>query len=534
MAQCYLLGIGGSGNKTVESFIHLGTAGLCPERVWLGFVDQDSTNGNVARAKRLLQQTSRLRSRLRQQGGKHDLGAGCPWLSTAYSHAAAGPVWSPVPPAARNMRELFSREGAMDNGLRDLFDAIYRENDEQKVNFDVGFRGRPSVGAAAILASTADQEEAFWRSLFGAISGAGTGEKVRIFLVGSLFGGTGAAGFPTIARLLRQRIAEQGTDPRAVEIGGALLLPYFVFPGHGESESDAAEGQDAEQLAHSELFLQQTRGALRYYHGLLGQPMDGGRHVLDTLYLLGWRPLIRMPRFKEGGPEQVNPPLMPEMLAALGAARFFRQGARREEQVLTLARGRSDHFGWDDMPVIQDGRTSEPLGRIGQLLRFCFAWHHVYRPVLTKNPDKVVRRQAWYQRLVAAAEGVALSTDEDQALLSEIDDFAQQALRWAATLEYRNGLKGGAGLVRAHDLAANQLEPADGLVRLQDQFDRRNFHELITKGNWLGLPGLYKHLLEAAPAADARGFGQLLGPLYDGCKPVEDLAQNRKRGRKVA
>lgn len=527
MAQCYLLGVGGSGNKAVESFIHLGAAGLSPEKVWLGFVDQDGTNGNLARADQTLRQILDLRARLRQQGGQHDLGQDCPWLATSFTHASSGGVWSPVPPAARNMRELFSRDGVMEARLADLFDAIYREDDEQKVNFDVGFRGRPAVGAAAILASTANHDEPFWNSLFGAISNAGTGEQVRIFLIGSLFGGTGAAGFPTIARLLRQRVHEAGIDPQAVEIGGALLLPYFVFPGRGEVGPEDHPDLDGDQLAHSELFLQQTRGALRYYHGLLRRPMPDGRHVLDTLYLVGWRPLIPMPRFREGGPEQVNPPLMPEMLAAMGAIRFFRQGGRRDEQVLTLARRDAAQFGWEDMPVVQDGRTSEALNRLGQLIRFCFAWHHVYRPALDKAPPGVVQRQRWFQRLVANTPGLDLSQDEDQALLNQIDAYARRVLRWTATLEYRTGLRQGTGLVRAHDLAMNQLDPIDGLVRLQDGFDWRNFRGLIPHGNWRSLPAVYRGLLAAAPPEDARGLGRLLASLYQQCGALEPGARRR-------
>ena len=42
-----------------------------------------------------------------------------------------------------------------------------------------------------------------------------------------MFGGTGAAGFPSIARLLREIIKKNITD--GVKIGGALMLPYFSF-----------------------------------------------------------------------------------------------------------------------------------------------------------------------------------------------------------------------------------------------------------------------------------------------------------------
>ena len=43
------LGIGGTGSKAVENFIHVCFSGLGPSNVWLGMVDQDSANGNVVK-----------------------------------------------------------------------------------------------------------------------------------------------------------------------------------------------------------------------------------------------------------------------------------------------------------------------------------------------------------------------------------------------------------------------------------------------------------------------------------------------------
>ena len=55
------------------------------------------------------------------------------------------------------------------------------------------------------------------------------GHEVRIFLVSSIFGGQGASGFPSIARLIRKILEQKGIQ-EGVYIGGALMLPYFKFP----------------------------------------------------------------------------------------------------------------------------------------------------------------------------------------------------------------------------------------------------------------------------------------------------------------
>ena len=62
------LGIGGTGSKSVENFIHICASGLGPSNVWLGMVDQDSANGNVAKTKATLDHYIELRSDLKTKG----------------------------------------------------------------------------------------------------------------------------------------------------------------------------------------------------------------------------------------------------------------------------------------------------------------------------------------------------------------------------------------------------------------------------------------------------------------------------------
>ena len=49
MPQNFVLGIGGTGARCVEAFLQLCAAGLGPESVSVGLIDQDEANGNVSR-----------------------------------------------------------------------------------------------------------------------------------------------------------------------------------------------------------------------------------------------------------------------------------------------------------------------------------------------------------------------------------------------------------------------------------------------------------------------------------------------------
>ena len=60
MSECYLIGVGGTGSKVIESYIKLCATGLGPSNLWLGMVDQDEANGNVARSKTAIENYQRL------------------------------------------------------------------------------------------------------------------------------------------------------------------------------------------------------------------------------------------------------------------------------------------------------------------------------------------------------------------------------------------------------------------------------------------------------------------------------------------
>ena len=64
----FLIGIGGSGAKCIEHLVHFCSAGLGPEQLWIGMVDQDDANGNVAESRSNIQNYQRVRKILRTPG----------------------------------------------------------------------------------------------------------------------------------------------------------------------------------------------------------------------------------------------------------------------------------------------------------------------------------------------------------------------------------------------------------------------------------------------------------------------------------
>ncbi len=82
-----------------------------------------------------------------------------------------------------------------------------------------------------------------WRSLISQIQGdVGQGSETKILLCGSMFGGTGASGLPTIGKLLTNKLRRLNVRDR-VNIGCLFMLPYFCFSPPVGGDADGVYAQ---------------------------------------------------------------------------------------------------------------------------------------------------------------------------------------------------------------------------------------------------------------------------------------------------
>jgi hypothetical protein len=160
---------------------------------------------------------------------------------------------------------------------------------------DVGFKGNPNVGSV-VLNQFADSKE------FKDIA-ASFGQHDRIFIISSIFGGTGASGFPLLLKNIR---SISGGVPgmanvRQAPIGAVSVLPYFgVAP-------------DEDSQINSSTFISKTRAALSYY--------DRNMHEANALYYIA-DDKTNQYRNSEGGTMQENAAHFIELAAALAIVDF--------------------------------------------------------------------------------------------------------------------------------------------------------------------------------------------------------------------
>ena len=142
----YLIGIGGTGAKCLEAFVHLCGAGLLGEAqpVKVVFVDADVSCGNLQRTQKAVNLYNKAKT----------IGFGDSGLFK--NSLEAYEPWTPVPSECSDLDDVFQRtilkSKSQYKPLGLLYDALFTEK-ERTTPLDRGFRGHPAIGAAVISQS---------------------------------------------------------------------------------------------------------------------------------------------------------------------------------------------------------------------------------------------------------------------------------------------------------------------------------------------------------------------------------------------
>lgn len=495
----YLIGIGGTGAKCVESFIHLCAAGLMPDNksLFSMFVDPDGSNGSLKRAGQLLQNYHDCKQ---FQLGETDLFKNDLRISRP-------DVWSPLQDKPQELGKFFNYDTLPQAGAKHLFDVLYSPK-EKETSLKYGFRGHPAIGAAVMAAAVKLGREEPWATLRDQIRldvRAGQGAKVILF--GSIFGGTGASGVPTIGRLVSNEFSSQLQG--GFKLGSVLMLPYFSFePVRNER-----------MRVDADTFLLSTQTALDYYY------RQDELKVCNAVYLLGNETLKPMRSSSIGGQEQENEPHLLEMYAALGAIHFFAND--NVEGYPHIARELRDRTGWPDLP--HDRGFAHLKQKLNQLAQFAFAYLTAYHPMLDSiNNDGKGYRAPWYVNLFKR-KGVDLKASMENEL-KQLKTYCESLLLWLANIEQSQiGEDSAAGghLINFNAFAETSVdEKGKPTVKLKDHnhFNREAFGNLllpVTKEYPHALSEVWEKMSNAKVRdTNANGVGRFVRALYDSCGKV--------------
>lgn len=438
MKDQYVLCVGGSGAKSGEALIHCLAAGVAPAALEMHFLDQDLTNGNLVRTRRLAAMYMELRKSLRPDLERMDNGF---LFRAPLNEGGEVNVYPPVHPPFGRLGQLFQRD-LLREEARHFFDSLFDRDQEIDLELVHGFRGRPGIGQA-VLAAGQDTGLAFWTELNKRIDHRlhHAVDSQRYFLVGSAFGGTGAAGVPTVARHIHGKLNRSPTDRRGL-VGAALFLPYFQYP-----PDDPKREQDTGRLLRSSSMMARARLALDYYRlemdpstrwaegpadRKLGGVVPKRSPHFDSLYVIGWPEMIDLGYVAAGGGVQDNPALLPELLGALAALHFVQDDVHGNNGRVYRAGFVGDAVDWDDLPTPRKSFAPYVAMRpLATLVRFAFAYKYIYHEALFGEENERVRKQVWYQNLIGATD---MSTPRVVGIARTLLRYCDQLLRWAASL----------------------------------------------------------------------------------------------------
>jgi hypothetical protein len=534
MAINILIGVGGTGAKIVESALFLLSAGVGPKsRVVIGLVDQDNSNGNVVRTEHLLNLLTRLKRDFDGAANAIDWKAGDAEGGTALLSIELEPLfgeggsahWRPAPDNMPTLRHILQHED-MPEDEKALFSLLFRDETaapadvEQTMNLAEGYRGRAHVGAAALVSAVNHDQPEFLARLVEMMRTSSGGEEVRIFMAGSLFGGTGAAGFPTIARMLHKlRAPDNGQRIKGdkVHIGGALMLPYFQF---GEPADEAANVITSAQL------LPQARVAVEFYQSLLQQ--EG---VFDRLYVSGWDKMFALNYHQPGRAEQRNPPLVPELVAALAAMDFFTLEAEAlpAAEPLVAARREANAFGWEDLPA--HGELKHLLyDRLGGTLRFALWWLFRVEPAVDDRTLFGGIRTGWLKKLAGDTDW-QVDTPEARKNLKQ---YCELLLLWASAMQLFSNKRlsdfalWDSSRIRKRSDENDPTNPVDlqtGRSEDESLFDLNAIlHPSDENSPPVDATIVFKDLHERIPTGNSRGFGRLVAAVHRASRPFRKEA----------
>lgn len=171
----------------------------------------------------------------------------------------------------------------------------------------VGFKGNPNVGTVVLGKMI---EDADWFQSFKNICEDGD----KIFIISSIFGGTGASGYP----LLEKKIKGASDRPAIQQalMGAVTVLPYFSLSDPARSGSDI----------DSSNFYTKTKAALAYYQNTVKS---------DYLYYVGETSLKK--EYVNNEKEQKDAAHFIEVVAASAFFDFLQKPRPDNRQYLTRA-----------------------------------------------------------------------------------------------------------------------------------------------------------------------------------------------------
>ncbi|GAB4015151.1 hypothetical protein GCM10028808_39720 [Spirosoma migulaei] len=304
--KLFIFAIGGTGSRVVKALTMLLASGMelkDVSEVIPIIVDPHKANEDLKRTENLLKTYKRIREGLKDKPKAGEFfGTSVRTLNNIVSQSdkMADTYTFELKGVTNEKFEQYIEYGNLDPANKALASLLFSSSN-LSTEMDIGFVGNPNIGSVVLNQFAGSDEFRQFAANFN--------PEDRVFIISSIFGGTGAAGFPIILKNIRAAQLGDGGDRvdnpenlRNARIGALTVLPYFGLEPNAERRVDKAT------------FYSKTKAALHYYG-------RGVNKSVNKLYYLGDR-LTKNFAYDPGENGQRNDAHLIELAGALTIVDF--------------------------------------------------------------------------------------------------------------------------------------------------------------------------------------------------------------------
>ena len=292
MAKLYVFGIGGTGARVLRSFTMMMAAGvkIGADEIVPIIIDPDASNADLSRTVALMNNYQNVRSKLSFINDDDTV-----FFRKELSQILDNYTLRIQDTDDKSFKQFIGLS-SMERATKAMMMMLFSEKNLAS-SMNVGFKGNPNIGSVVLNQIVSSKDFLDFANSFE------SGDK--IFIISSIFGGTGASGFPLLLKTLRTGNDFPNNDIiNNSEIGAITILPYFKLKNDDGSEID------------SSTFISKTKSALAYYENNISK--NGS---VNALYYLG-DDVTNTYENHEGGSAQQNAAHLIEFLAATAIVDF--------------------------------------------------------------------------------------------------------------------------------------------------------------------------------------------------------------------
>lgn len=287
-----------------------------------------------------------------------------------------------------------------------LLEALYNDANsgdketELNLNLTVGFKGNPNIGSVVLNKLKDTNEFKHFCNVFNAVTD-------RVFIISSIFGGTGSSGFPQLVNAIRHSAMPGLQDAK---IGALVVLPYFKVQ------------DDVNSAINSGTFNSKTKAALSFYE------TSGLNELLDAMYYIGDNVVSQFDN-KEGGASQKNNAHIVELIGALGLVDYClksdEQLRNRRAHEYGLQSDKRDDQEYIDLSNFYDRESLEP--HLDYLTCLTYAIKY-YCDVIRGDRSMVGKSEAYYV-------GLKLANKVGNTAMADFEKFIDSYKIWLSQMQ---------------------------------------------------------------------------------------------------